>query len=99
MDDASRVPETFLAAVPPPDYREYSLSDRFALRFVGWVGLRADGANVYRGEGWKNRGGGSAARVLFNGASRNHDGSWRFDCSMACQLGGPPCHPRIFLCR
>src|SRR6266851_2161110 len=99
MDDASRLSETFLAAVPPSDHCEYILSDRFAMRLMGWVRLCADGDHIYRGEGRKNRGGGSAARVLFNSASRNHDGSWRFDCSMACRLGGPPGHARNFLLR
>src|SRR5882762_1265580 len=99
MDDASRLPETFLAAVPPPDHREFRLSDRFALRVVGRVRLRADGDHVYRGEGWKNRGRGGAARVLFNSASWNHDGSRRVDRAVACRFSGPPGYARTFLCR
>src|SRR6266436_7869225 len=99
MDDASRLPETFLAAVPPPDHREFRLSDRFALRFVGRVRLRADGDHVHRGEGWKNRGRRGAARVLFNSASRNHDGSRRVDRAVACRFSGPPGYARTFLCR
>src|SRR5882762_3995052 len=97
MDDAPRLPETFLAAIPPPDHREFGLLNRFALRLVGWVCLRADGDHVYRGEGWKNRGGGSAARILFNSASRHHDSSRRIDRAVACRFSGPPGHARIFL--
>src|SRR6267378_1835205 len=97
MDDASRLPETFLAAVSPPDHCEFRLSNRFSLRLVGRVRLRADGDHVYRGEVWKNRGGGSAARVLFNSASRNHDGSRRVDRAVACRFSGPPGHARNFL--
>src|SRR6266566_4484503 len=97
MDDAPRLPETFFAAVPPPDHREFGLLNRFALRLVGWVCLRADGDHVYRGEGWKNRGGGSAARVLFHSSSWNHYGSRRVDRAMARRFSGPPGPARIFL--
>src|SRR5882762_5813413 len=97
MDHASRLPENFLAAVPPPDQREFRLSDRFALRVVGRVRLRADGDHVHRGEGWKNRGRRGAAGLLFNSTSRNHDGSWRVDRAVACRFSGPPGYARNIL--
>src|SRR5258708_18426716 len=97
MDDASRLPETFLAAVPPPHNCELDLPDRFALRLVGGVGLRADSDHVYRGKNRPNGCRGCAAGVLFDSAARDYDGPRRIDCPLARQLAGPPRHARNLL--
>src|SRR6202035_3004511 len=69
MDDASRLPETFLSAVSPPHDREFDLPDCFALRPVGGFGLRANSDYIYRAEHRANGRRGSSVGVLFDRAA------------------------------
>ena len=86
-----------------PQYRRRTIvnshvSDRFALRPVGRIGVRAHGDDLHRGtRGTNRRRKARAARVLLHGAARHHHGSGRVDRAVPRGLAGPPRHARDFL--